>query len=706
MNNEGIEDILISKDYNTKKKRGKGFFVVFFILLIILVAFVGAYLYLTKETVSSKELFAQNISKLNVNKLLNNEFYTTILDKIQKESSEMRSSVNFTTDLEKEELNDIDVTKFKLEISNLNDMSSQKSNSEAVLNYSGNEVFKVNLISAENEIAVASNEIMNQYVGTHKDKIKDTLGIDVNFDKINELKNTENIMFSDEEQKEYAKKYFSMIMENIPEEKFAVQENIAIENATEDVAVTNYSVTLSQDELENTLIKVLENVKNDNDLRKKITTNMAGIQKENNNQESGTTEPQAPEENSSSDIPVIKVNAVGTVSLIPSNTTQEPSVETTNNIIATENEVSNTVTETVEENVENSVNEESVENPEDLPAESENEESVEVVESTNIEELIKEENKLEEQIINLIFGKKINLSKEEYTKFVDELIEKVKKLSGNGIKINVYASEENIEKIHIVLPDESIVDIDFLQDGNSKLNSNQSYIKMTYLSNDIENSTKNGFAFEMSKEYSNASTKVTAEYSFIENEKINKKIKLDLKTEGTANSKELKNDIVITISSNKGETQVAIDNEIKFQEVTDLQGLNSENCIYLDLLPEEERKNLLDTIKTQLTNLYTSKKENLKFIDTNTYSQTTLENQNQPKPTVTKEEAQNALITKVSVMMQEAIDRGEEFTIQNLRDLEIEGYKVSSAVTQDAALIVVDVYKFNIDTGFTLTEVE
>lgn len=699
MNNEGIEDILISKDYNTKKKKGKGFFVVFFILLIILVAFVGAYLYLTKETVSSKELFAQNISKLNVNKLLDNEFYTTLLDKIQKESSEMRASVNFTTDLEIEELNDIDVTKFKLDVTNLNDISSQKSNSEAVLNYSGNEVFKLNLISAENEIAVASNEVMNQYVGTHKDKIKDTLGIDVNFEKIDELKNTENIIFSDDEQKEYVKKYFEMIMENIPEEKFAIQENIAIENATEDVAVTNYSVTLSQDELENILINVLENIKTDNDLRKKITTNMAGIQKENE-----TTETQTPEENSGSDIPVIKVNAVGTVTLTPSNTTQEePSDDTASNIVATENEVSNPVTETVEESAENTEN---VENVETLPTDAEKEESVEVVESTNIEELIKEENKLEEQIINLIFGKKINLSKEEYIKLIDELIEKVKKLSGNGIKINVYASEENIEKIHIVLPDESIIDLDFLQDGNSKLNSNQSYIKMTYLSNDDENSTKNGFAFEMSKEYSNASTKVTAEYSFIENEKINKKIKLDLKTEGTVNSKELKNDIVVTISSNKGETQVAIDNEIKFQEVTDLQGLNSENCIYLDLLPEEERKNLLDTIKTQLTNLYTSKKENLNFIDTNTYSQTTLENQNQPKPTVTKEEAQNALITKVSVMMQEALDRGEEFTIQNLRDLEIEGYKVSSAVTQDAALIVVDVYKFSIDTSFTLTDVE
>ena len=55
MNNEGIEDILISKEYNTKKKKGKGFFVVFFLLLLILIALIVAYNYLTKETISSKE---------------------------------------------------------------------------------------------------------------------------------------------------------------------------------------------------------------------------------------------------------------------------------------------------------------------------------------------------------------------------------------------------------------------------------------------------------------------------------------------------------------------------------------------------------------------------------------------------------------------------------------------------------------------------
>ena len=703
MNNDGIEDILISKDYNTKKKKGKGFFVIFFMLLIILIAFVSAYFYLTKENVSSKELFAQNISKLNVNKLLDNELYTNLVEKMQKESSQTINSVKFTTDLDTEELKDIDVTKFKLDITNSNDITTQKSYSEAILNYSGNEIFKSTLVLAENEIALGSNEIMNQYVGVHQDKIKDVFGIDIDLNKINELKEAESFKFSNEELNSNVQKYYKLAFENIPEEKFNVQENIAIENATENVAVTNYSVTLTQDELENILITILENVKQDTDLRRKLITNYKKVEEPAQNEEITN-----PEENLQTDIPVIQINPVGTVNptVIPVETTAVDETSTEGNVIAVEESVVTEDSATDEiENVE-PVTGETIEG-EVSAEEPETQEEIEVVESTNIEELISQDKKLENQIINLILGKKLNLTKEEYEKFVDELIEKVKKLSGNGITINVYASEENIEKINMVLPDESMVEMDFLQDGNSNLNSNQSYIKLTYLSENDETSEKDGFALELSKEFTNASTTIAAEYSFIENEKINRKIKLDLKTEGTVNSKELKNDIVVTISSNKGETQVAIDNEIKFMEVSDLPGLNSENCIYLDMLPEEERKNLIDTIKTQLTTLYTSKKENLNFIDTNTYSQTTLENQaTENTPKVTREDAKNALINKVSIMMQEAIDRGEEFTIQNLKDLEIEGYKVSSAVTTDAALIVVDVYTFNIDTTFTLTDVE
>lgn len=699
MHSEGIEDILISKEDNgyTKKKKPKGILVLFFLLLIILIAFIGAYWYLTKDTVSSKQLFIQNVSKINVNKLLKNELYTNLIEKMQKESSQINSSVKFTTDLEKEELQDIDVTKFDLNISNSNDVTNKKNYSEAILNYSGNEVFKFKLIAQENEVALASDEIMNQYVGLHLDKMKDVFGFDVDFDRIKELNSAENINLSEEEVNEVLKKYFEIILNNIPEEKFSTQANIAIENATENVEVTNYSMTLSQEELNGVIINVLEELKSDENLIEKLivkgeeskendeeninstptikptessinTQVQENVESKENKDESENAiqeESTSTEETLNTNIPVIHVNPVGTISV--GNTTETEAV----------------------------VNEES-------------KEDVETIESTNIEELIDKENNPKEQFMNIICGKKADLTKDEFTARIDELINEIENLTGNGLTINIYSSSNNVEKLNIILPNNNIVDIDLIPDENPELNSNQSYIKITYLSEN-EEAEKNGFALEINKEQSTANTTIDAEYSFIEKEKINKKIKISAKTDGTTNSKVLKNDIVFTISTNKTETQIAVDNEIEFKDVTDLPGLNAENCIYLDALPESERNSLLETIKNQITTLYTSKKENLKFIDTNTYSQTTLENQNQNQtqiPTVTREQAKEALINKIVEMMDAAIAKGEEFTIQNLSDLKMDGYKVSVAVTSENALIVVDVYKFNIDTGFVLTDVE
>ena len=55
-------------------------------------------------------------------------------------------------------------------------------------------------------------------------------------------------------------------------------------------------------------------------------------------------------------------------------------------------------------------------------------------------------------------------------------------------------------------------------------------------------------------------------------------------------------------------------------------------------------------------------------------------------------------------MMGEAQSNNEEFTIKNLENLEIEGYEVSSTVTEEAAVIVVDTYTFRITPNFELLE--
>ena len=57
-------------------------------------------------------------------------------------------------------------------------------------------------------------------------------------------------------------------------------------------------------------------------------------------------------------------------------------------------------------------------------------------------------------------------------------------------------------------------------------------------------------------------------------------------------------------------------------------------------------------------------------------------------------------------MMTDAVNNNQEFTIQNLQGLSIDGYVVGVSLTDTEATIVIGMYTFKIDTNFNLTDVE
>ena len=94
----------------------------------------------------------------------------------------------------------------------------------------------------------------------------------------------------------------------------------------------------------------------------------------------------------------------------------------------------------------------------------------------------------------------------------------------------------------------------------------------------------------------------------------------------------------------------------------------------------------------------------IELIDTNNQKYVINRNFDNISSDITYEEAKNVLIDKISSMMREAIDNNEEFTLLNLENLTIDGYNVSSNVTEENATIVIDVYTFNINSNFELTD--
>ncbi len=622
MKNNGIEDIMIDANYNSNRKKSKKGIVIFFVLLLILGIGV-VYFYFLQSQASAKELFFTNLSNLDMKNILDNSIYEQMANRVITEDTEITTKANFSSNMENQNLEEIDISKFLLELTNKNDVEASKTYSELKVSYSENEIFKAKMLSNEELIAVTSDEISGKYIGLKYDSIKDIFGIDIDSNFIKSLKNSRKVTLTDEQKKEYINKYIMQISESVPEEKFEVQENILIQKASSSSNATAYILTLTQDELRNIIVNLLTNLKKDESLLNELITK--------------------------------------------------------------------------EENI------------------------------------ISEEYRVYEGLARILLGNKINTNIKDLQKAIDNTIDSIKKWSGNGVVIKLYVTDLGIEKINVVLPNENTLDFEF-----TKKSEEQDILKITYLykgtnsgldflkkdkvktysaedgieeleeevsTKDNNNFEINGFSLEIDKTKKEANTSINITYSFIENEVINKKININLRTDGTQNSKTMKNSIVISQGSNDGKSgQMTIDNIIKFTNVSDIEDLTEENCVFLDNLNQEDANSAINEIKNRFEELYSEKKSNLNLIDVNTKSSIIRQELDAVSSNISKDEARKVLADKVTGMMQEALDNNQEFTLQNLVDLKIDGFEVSSIVNETTAIIVVDIYTFNIDSNFNLTD--
>lgn len=94
------------------------------------------------------------------------------------------------------------------------------------------------------------------------------------------------------------------------------------------------------------------------------------------------------------------------------------------------------------------------------------------------------------------------------------------------------------------------------------------------------------------------------------------------------------------------------------------------------------------------------KNDKFNFIDTNTGKRQDID---KILNNITRSEAQKLLEEKISNMRNEAEQNEQEFTIQSLENLQIDGYEVSSAVTENSAIVAIDIYTFKVDSEFNIT---
>lgn len=732
MKNGNVEDIFIGyNDIHTRKNGKKVFIIVLFIILILVLSgMVGAYFYFTNKTLTKKQIFINSISSTNIKKFLENDIYKEIENRMLNENSETESKITLSTTEENGNLSEIDLRNLEFNLINKNDINNSKTYNELGINYSGNEIFKAKMQTTDEAIGIASDEIVDRYIGIRYDKIKDVFGIEFNKEDLENFKKLGKMDITEEEKTEYIKSYGSKFFENISEDKFVSQDNFVINKNNNSIDVVSYSLKLSQEELKNNTVDVLTMLRNDETLLGKMVTG-----KSNSVMETDLDEAEEETNNISGNTITPDIDSSSINLYDQTNSSEEvmvPEEENFNSNIELDiSDLENSYPDEEANLQGDSFGADSTDN--NIMRSSEdnlyNDDLNNTSEEMNLQEDTVEYGKELSNIVGpIILNKKINSTVKELQEKIDKLIEKVKSSEGDGITITVYVSENGTEKISFILPNTDTLDVEFTQKMEDE---NDNTIQITYLSQnskgknsnndrvltysaeddiadnseDVNSEKKNGFTLSLNKVSKDAGINLKGTWSIISKEEINEKIDFEIKTNGAKNAKTINNDIVVGLRTNESETKVVLENKINFELTSEIEDLSNDNCAFLDDLSEQERADLITAIIQRVMEVYEQKQDSLKVIDSNTGTSIVEQNNLEDvSVTVTKEEAKNALFNRVSIMMGEAQNNNEEFTIKNLENLEIEGYEVSSTVTEEAAIIVVDTYTFRITPNFELLE--
>lgn len=596
--NNNIEDIYIGANRNINSKKNKSGLLIFIIFLfIILVGMVGAYWYFTKyKTISTKQLFFEHLATSNIKEITSENVYKELSSKLLNSNYELNSTINFSTNYETQNFEGRDINNFTFNLKNQKNIEEDKTFSELGIDYLGNEIFKADLITDSSGIAIYDGDVVNNHVGVHYESLKEFYNLDFDKNKIDNLFKTEKIDLTEDERNKFIADNISKIAEKLSEEKFTIQENLAINQNDKNISVTGYTLKLSQEELNAILVDTLKDLRNNEEFLNKfinvkeqteqpqVKVTIPSVvpvddnQYENEEESEVNQQEDNSQENPDEDFIQGETNEFNTEQFIEENNEENFDNEEQGELENTE----------LEENVSEE------QNTGNQELELTNITNLEPVNETSTIELEKLNKIYEyEDIIKFILGLKINKNLEELQEEIDSYITNVDNLTGNGLTVTVYASNEKAEKISIVLPNENTIDLEIL-----KKDDIENKLKLTYLykgknplldfetDNEfetelLENETS-GYSIEIDK-ISNTSLDLLI--NFIENEKINQKINIKSDFEGSINSNSVKNNFIITFSTKENESKFSADTNIKFkQEGIEIQSLTDENCLFLDKL--------------------------------------------------------------------------------------------------------------------------
>ena len=663
-----VEDILIGPNRPQKKKSKAPIIIVFFIIIVLIAGGVAAYYYYTNYMVEKpKSKFFKYLATNNIYQTFQSDVYGAIKDKIKTQTSNSNINLTASTNIPTITNSQLDISKFNVAFNNINDKNQNKNYAELNVNYADNELARIKAIMDENSVAITSEEIVNMYLGTSKENLDETLnralGGEWNLEeylKLTDMVDANSIEIPETLIQSKSDEYMQIIYNSFRESSFSEKESVLIstdENQT--LTANSYELTTNYSELNTLLAELLKKLRNDTEL-------------------------------------------LSTVSAVSENTTQNNLQNTLNNVVD-EFTMQNTtidITPIGEENT-NILQEENTNNSEaDLQI-----------------------------IATILAGNKVNKTVSELQEILDKEITKIENLNitNKEVKISLYVVDEKLRKLGVKSEDFNL-EMEFLEESNKEkikftllgINTDikienpevTTEFQNTTTENTLENNAvetdklKNGFTITMEKNTSDVSTKIFAEIGLINNLEINTKISCNLTTNGTASSKEIKNEAIFTYTTQEGQLTANLNYNINFETATmEIPNLTDETCLFLDKLNDAELTNIINQIRDRVNFVINEKKVTLNLIDQNNNTSVVEQGNIQNSTNLEEKEAvKQKLIEVISNQMGEAIARGETYTLANLESLQIEGYNVTVNISGNIAVVTVNGYVFNIDSEFNLSE--
>ena len=249
-----------------KQKKNKGLRVTIVILLIIILLLVGgiAYLYFfTDMFKSNKQLFFKYTSQIvqSENGFIDNQL-VQYFQKKNSTSYENNGEITFEVAIPNIE-DDLELANnFNITFTGKEDPTNSKSEKEISLNYSDSVKFPLTYRKTNTITGIQTQYIGSSFVSVRNDEELSGL------EDINNLLKLQNLEFSNEEVRNLKTTYFDNILNTLDDSKFST--------LTEG-NLTGYRLTLTGEELKNTLVQILNALKADTNTTHKLNEILQGV---------------------------------------------------------------------------------------------------------------------------------------------------------------------------------------------------------------------------------------------------------------------------------------------------------------------------------------------------------------------------------------------------------------------------------------------